>query len=126
MKLKYLTLALMAAVAGGIVIPGTGVAAPCPVGLGPCGATSILAQNRMAVAFHPTVCTVNNVTAWYLCGGATYVTAQTTVFAASWPNTALRTQDSTGGGIFSCNGGATRCKVGNDGLPVELLHFKVE
>ena len=125
MKLKYLTLALMAAVAGGIVIPGTVVAAPCPV-VGPCGGTNNFGVSQVAIAFYPTVCTVNNVTAWYFCGDATKALGSSSLFLASWPNTALRTQDSTGGGIFSCNGGATRCKVGNDGLPVELLHFNVE
>jgi hypothetical protein len=80
-----------------------------------------------AFAVLPTVCTVNNMSAHYRCGSAQGIAILgSSRFVVTWSSTAERTQDATGGGIFSCNGGATRCKVGNDGLPVELLHFKVE
>jgi len=45
-------------------------------------------------------------------------------FAARWPSAAARTMDTTGGCIFMCTSGD--CRVGNDGLPVELLQFGVE
>ncbi len=43
---------------------------------------------------------------------------------ARWPSTTARIGDSTGGCIFKCSSGD--CKVDQNGLPVELLHFGVE
>jgi hypothetical protein len=34
--------------------------------------------------------------------------------------------DATGGCVFYSGGMAVGCKVGNDGLPVELLEFDVD
>lgn len=43
---------------------------------------------------------------------------------AVWRSAALRSTDLTGGCIFMCTTGD--CRVGNDGLPVELSQFGVE
>ncbi len=43
---------------------------------------------------------------------------------AKWANTSARVNDSTGGCVFVCDSGT--CRVGNDGLPVELMQFGVE
>ncbi len=48
-----------------------------------------------------------------------------TTFIAAWLSSAARTGDASGGCRFPCAGGQT-CFVGNDGLPVELLGFRVE
>jgi len=45
-------------------------------------------------------------------------------FSATWPSQAARMMDAVGGCIFMCTSGD--CRVGNDGLPVELLQFGVE
>jgi hypothetical protein len=45
-------------------------------------------------------------------------------FAAFWPSPAARTMDATGGCVFTCPGGT--CKVGSDGLPVELMNFAID
>ena len=45
-------------------------------------------------------------------------------FRASWPNTAARTGDPAGGCVFTCPLGT--CRVGQDGLPVELLDFSID
>ena len=46
------------------------------------------------------------------------------ILLARWPSPAARAADSVGGCIFMCTGGD--CRVGNDGLPVELLQFGVD
>lgn len=43
---------------------------------------------------------------------------------AKWTHTVARENDSTGGCLFMCTSGD--CFVGNNGLPVELLHFAVD
>ncbi len=45
-------------------------------------------------------------------------------FQATWPNTAARVTDATGGCSFLC--GLQSCRVGRNGLPVELLSFGVD
>lgn len=45
-------------------------------------------------------------------------------FFATWPSPTARTSDPNGGCSFMCATG--NCRVGNDGLPVELLQFGVE
>ncbi len=45
-------------------------------------------------------------------------------FSAVWPIGTARANDPTGGCSFMCDSGD--CRVGNDGLPVELLQFGVE
>jgi hypothetical protein len=44
---------------------------------------------------------------------------------AKWPNSTVRDSDSVGGCLFMCNT-VPNCRVGNDGIPVELLQFGVE
>ena len=44
-------------------------------------------------------------------------------FFVGWNSATARQNDATGGCIFVCTGGT--CKVGQDGLPVELLEFSV-
>ena len=46
------------------------------------------------------------------------------LFRAQWPSATARISDSTGGCQFMCPGGT--CNVKNDGLPIELLGFRVE
>jgi hypothetical protein len=43
---------------------------------------------------------------------------------AYWPSLTARIVDTVGGCIFMCTSGD--CRVGNDGLPVELLQFGVQ
>ena len=45
-------------------------------------------------------------------------------FNAKWPSTAARTMDAVGGCNFTCPG--VSCRVGQNGLPVELLTFGVD
>lgn len=97
-------------------------ASPCPA-VGPCGGAPT-ATNRFAIQFGNTA--VPTPTMAYHCGSATNCTQSSTAITALWMSTAARISDTTGGCIFSSNGGANRCKVGQDGLPVELLQFGVE
>ena len=48
----------------------------------------------------------------------------TVIFQATWPNTAAKLGDPLGGCGFTCPGGL--CRVGQNGLPVELLDFYIE
>ena len=50
--------------------------------------------------------------------------ANSNALVARWPNITARLSDATGGCRFNCNVGS--CRVGGDGLPVELLQFGVE
>ena len=45
-------------------------------------------------------------------------------FRATWPSTTARLADATGGCDFTCPGG--QCRVGQNGLPVELLDFYID
>ena len=47
-------------------------------------------------------------------------------FVARWPSATARINDTTGGCRFACATPPGGCRVGNDGLPVELLSFGVE
>ena len=96
-------------------------AAPCP---GPNTSAAFSSASRTGTA-----------AAMHIAGGGCLpgvpsgaATACTTVamsaFAATWPSTTARTMDATGGCTFPCNLGS--CRVGQDGLPVELLDFKVK
>lgn len=51
-------------------------------------------------------------------------TASSVFLTAQWPSAAARTGDATGGCVFTCQNGS--CRIGSDGLPVELLQFGVE
>ncbi len=51
-------------------------------------------------------------------------TAFSLMLVAIWASTGERSGDATGGCTFMCQFGD--CFVGNDGLPVELMHFGVE
>lgn len=100
-------------------------------GPGPCaasiqGATGGIAFVSGFAASQHTGCT-NGV----LLGNATSCNIQTTLatsslnaFLAAWGMTTTRTMDISGGCSFMCASGD--CRVGNDGLPVELLRFGVE
>jgi hypothetical protein len=113
--------------------PLDAVAAPCPA-VGSCDPVFVQLGNRHASVHGPKVVQTYygslpslRYTMASACGAATscYSTMRT-AFVARWPYTPPRTTDSTGGCIFRANGGANVCKVGRDGLPVELLQFGVE
>jgi hypothetical protein len=97
---------------------------------GPCQASANYHSydRALAVVFPPTLHT--GCTAGVPSGAATGCWARTNMsttdnsFSALWPNEVARMMDSTGGCIFMCASGD--CRVGNDGLPVELLQFGVE
>ncbi len=95
----------------------------------PCPGAAPLAFNQVAkkLTFASTIVCTDGVPS----GAATACmklttapTASSNTLAALWPNTALRLGDATGGCMFNCSTGP--CRVGNDGLPVELLSFGVE
>jgi len=97
---------------------------------GPCQAITFSATGSLAgVYFFPpnshTGCTAGVPSGDAVqCRRTTAGTTYQNKFFASWPSTAARTMDATGGCIFMCASGD--CRVGNDGLPVELLQFGVE
>lgn len=47
-------------------------------------------------------------------------------FRAIWPNASARTMDAVGGCRWACGTPSAGCRVGNDGLPVELLTFAID
>lgn len=60
-----------------------------------------------------------------MCGRVTVATApNANEFNARWANESARIADTMGGCVFMCT--SYTCRVGNDGLPVELLGFGVE
>ncbi len=96
-----------------------------PAAAQPCGGTHAV-SGRYASVRNPTVCIPTGVTVGQFVGDAsTCVTYVSGTRVAFWLNTAARLADDVGGCIFKC-GPSTQCKVGNDGLPVELLHCGVE
>lgn len=99
-------------------------------GPGPCAASFhfAVANQANASVFPSTVhtgCTAGVPSgAATMCIGNTAGSPGMNTFIAFWVNTVARTGDATGGCSFMCTSGD--CRVGNDGLPVELLDFGVE
>ncbi len=98
---------------------------------GACAATGIVggsvwqAQAGQFPASYHTGCTGGMVSGDATsCARLTNSAAWANFFIAKWASTSARTMDTTGGCVFVCNTGT--CRVGNDGLPVELLRFGVE
>ncbi len=122
---KYFLLFILLAAGAGLFTPATAQAAPCPA-LPPCGGIAVPSAS-FADNVSPTVLDPTQVTADYACGAATLCSHSiASRVIARWPSPAARTGDTTGGCVFSASAGAKRCKVDNDGLPVELLQFGVE
>jgi hypothetical protein len=93
----------------------------------PCGGTVFVPSlGNGAGVMNPTGCTTGAVTDTSPVGNANtcFVGGSGMSLNAIWANMTARDADSTGGCIFMCPSGT--CKVGNDGLPVELLSFGVE
>jgi hypothetical protein len=99
-------------------------AAPCPA-VGSCGGTAVTAVH-LAYAQNPTMVLISMRTAAYGCGSQSPLPFSGATFICGWASTNARANDITGGCIFQSAGGENRCKVGRDGLPVELLQFGVE
>ncbi len=106
------------------VAPTTSTAA------GPCDAYSYTAGSSFAqvFAFHDsshTGCTAGVPSgAAISCDRVTTKGSFSNRLQAGWYSQFARTQDAVGGCSFMCTSGD--CRVGNDGLPVELLQFGVE
>lgn len=111
------TVFLAASLATLLVLPVTALAQPC-------GGTPNASAAPTAFNVNPTVCVFSTVTATSLVGDANLCGGSASFLRAMWPSAAARTMDPTGGCIFFCPSGS--CKVGNDGLPVELKSFGVE
>ncbi len=99
---------------------------------GPCAANLHFGGNAAAVARSFAAAFHTGCTAASPSGAATQCNLTTNsgvpyfnALVAVWPSAAARTNDPVGGCVFMCNNTGT-CRVGNDGLPVELLHFAVE
>lgn len=107
-----------------LTAPASALAAPCPAA-GSCGGTGH-PNPSLGTAFHQngTVCTTASTI--YHCGGAIACGGSPMFVAAYWASITAKTMDTTGGCVVKCNAGANSCRVGNDGLPVELLQFGVE
>lgn len=108
-----------------------GFAGVADAGPGPCAANQPIAGGASAqVAGFPatmhTGCTAGQVSGDAV--SCALVTTNTNslgnFFRAIWASGAARTNDSAGGCSFMC--GTGDCRVGMNGLPVELLHFGVE
>ena len=100
-------------------------------GPGPCSANTQFYTQRYAIASNWAATVHTGCTAGVPSGAATNCIAITdhhmgggNLFAATWVSPTARTMDAVGGCIFMCASGD--CRVGNDGLPVELLQFGVE
>lgn len=107
------------------VAPVSAIAGP-----GPCAVTNHYVAGNVAFAasFPPashTGCTLGVPSgAATQCSRATMgESPSSNFFFARWPSVAARTGDTTGGCSFMCTSGD--CRVGRDGLPVELLEFAV-
>jgi len=100
-------------------------------GPGPCSANTQYPTSRYALARSWPSTLHTGCTAGVPSGDATNCNAITdhhnvgvNLFGATWPSQSARIMDAVGGCIFMCASGD--CRVGNDGLPVELLQFGVE
>ena len=110
---------------------GTLSARHAVAGPGPCTADLPFTSTGMAAALFFPASAHTGCTQGMASGMATFCLALTTgpvkfsnIFSARWPNTTQRLSDATGGCSFMCNTGS--CRVGNTGLPVELLQFGVK
>lgn len=105
-----------------------GFAAPCPA-VGDCGGNPFSA---MQWGFNSTVTALapSPVTATVMCGAVVncqFLYNSLFGFAtATWASTSARLMDADGACVIYQNGMANACKVGPNGLPVELLQFGVE
>jgi hypothetical protein len=99
-------------------------------GPGPCNGTNQGTFIAFAFANYWTAGDHTGCTAGVPSGAATACNASTggtfnqNKFFAFWPSQTARVGDLTGGCIFNCSFGT--CRVGNDGLPVELVQFGAE
>ncbi len=117
------TIAFAAATMLALSFPETLAAQPCP------GGPQV--ESSMAwAAWFPASVTCNDGTAVPPAVDCQKYTGHSTPvlsfnwLLATWPDTGIRTMDAVGGCLFMCSTGD--CRVGSDGLPVELLHFGVE
>lgn len=112
---------------GALLLPVSAQAQVCPGFAQVLGNRAIVAGAGMTtLAF---VSTGSNCTGMASGAATTCVQIYTTtsgvvVFSAWWPSVAALTGDTTGGCRFNCPGGT--CRVGNNGLPVELMEFSIE
>ncbi len=116
----------------GLVIAWTVALTPIPAtAAGSCIATTHKTMTRFAHAQGFSSGAHTGCSPGLYAGAATYCFRHTLApsgpgnqFFVRWPSVTARTMDDTGGCSFMCNTG--NCRVGNDGLPVELLSFGVE
>ena len=106
-------------------------AATAAMAQGPCAASRHSGDSSSALAITFAVSQHTGCDSGTPSGAATHCdretyhpTASRNFLSAKWPSPNARSMDAVGGCLFMCTSG--NCRVGNDGLPVELLEFGVE
>lgn len=123
-KRRHATLAIFAT-----ALMTAGALMVSPAHAQPCGGSAIVDSDLASNFRSGVMATKSQCTAGSPVGAATNcfrtLSASVQHFVAYWPSSAARAGDATGGCVFMCLTGGN-CRVGNDGLPVELLQFGVE